>query len=76
MNSMEKYLQEYEKYKHIVLELGCTYVKKSKAGEKIQIISIDKDNEKATLKNLRTENILTKTLHWCRKNLIKLVEDN
>tara|TARA_Y100001938_G_C8063406_1_gene418703 strand:+ start:698 stop:919 length:222 start_codon:yes stop_codon:yes gene_type:complete len=73
---MEKYLHEYNKYKHIVLDLDCTYVKKSKAGEKIQIISIDQKNEKATLKNLRTKNILTKTLHWCRKNLIKLVEEN
>ena len=39
--------------------------------EKVEIIEIDEESEMARIKNLRTEVLTTKTLHWCRKNLIK-----
>ena len=34
-------------------------------------IEIDEESQMARIKNLRTEVLQTKTLHWCRKNLIK-----
>tara|TARA_R110000851_G_scaffold187623_1_gene337515 strand:- start:1105 stop:1341 length:237 start_codon:yes stop_codon:yes gene_type:complete len=69
--SKQRYLEEYEKYKDIQLTLNETYSKKSKQTEKIHIIEIDETANVAIIKNLRTENTQIKTLHWCRKNLIK-----
>ena len=47
------------------------YSKKSRHTEKVILVEIDKENEMARVKNLRTGTLQTKTLHWCRKNLIK-----
>ena len=69
--SKRKYLEEYEKYKDINIQLNEVYSKKSRTTEKVEIIEIDEDSEVARIKNLRTEVLTTKTLHWCRKNLIK-----
>ena len=69
--SKKKYLEEYEKYKNIILSLNEVYVKKSKITEKIQLLEIDEKSELVRLKNLRTGNLQIKTLHWCRKNLVK-----
>jgi len=69
--SKEIYLQEYAKYRHIKLFLDETYTKRSRPSEKVILINISEENESAKVKNLRTGNVQTKTLHWCRKNLIK-----
>ena len=69
--SKQRYLEEYEKYKDVQLTLNETYCKKSKQTEKVQLIEIDETAKVAIVKNLRTENTQIKTLHWCRKNLIK-----
>ena len=69
--SKRKYLEEYEKYKDINIQLNEVYSKKSRTTEKVEIIEIDEESEMARIKNLRTEVLTTKTLHWCRKNLIK-----
>jgi|TARA_R110000822_G_scaffold62960_2_gene154970 hypothetical protein len=69
--SKQRYLEEYEKYKDVQLTLNETYSKKSKQTEKVQLIEIDETANVAIVKNLRTENTQIKTLHWCRKNLIK-----
>ena len=70
-DSKRKYLEEYEKYKDVELQLNEVYVKKSRTTEKVEIIDIDEDSQMARIKNLRSEVLTTKTLHWCRKNLIK-----
>jgi len=69
--SKKRYLEEYEKYKDVELELNEVYSKASRTSEKIKLIEIDEHAEVARIKNLRTEVLQTKTLHWCRKNLIK-----
>ena len=69
--SKQRYLEEYEKYKNVELTLNEVYSKKSKQTEKVQLIEIDETANVAIVKNLRTENTQIKTLHWCRKNLIK-----
>ena len=69
--SKRKYLEEYEKYKDVQLVLNETYSKKSKQAEKVQLVEIDEAAQVAVVKNLRTENSQIKTLHWCRKNLVK-----
>tara|TARA_R100000234_G_scaffold108793_1_gene80377 strand:- start:1199 stop:1417 length:219 start_codon:yes stop_codon:yes gene_type:complete len=71
MSGVNRYLEEYEKYKHIQLETDIVYNKKSRTSERMVILEINNDEDKAQVKNLRTENIQYKTLHWCRKNLIK-----
>jgi hypothetical protein len=70
-NSKKKYLEEYEKYKDVDIQLNEVYAKKSRTTEKVEIIDIDEDSQMARIKNLRSEVLTTKTLHWCRKNLIK-----
>ena len=70
-DSKKKYLEEYEKYKNVEIQLNEVYSKKSKTSEKVVIVEIDEESEMASVKNLRTEALVTKTLHWCRKNLIK-----
>jgi len=71
--SKQKYLTEYKKYKNVQLVLDGVYVKKSRTTEKVVLVEIDEEAEMARIKNLRSGTLLTKTLHWCRKNL-ELVE--
>ena len=73
-DSKRKYLEEYEKYKNIKLQLNEVYSKKSRTTEKVQLIEVDEEAEMARVKNLRTNTLQTKTLHWCRKNLVILDE--
>ena len=70
-DSKKKYLEEYEKYKDVELQLNEVYAKKSRTTEKVEIIDIDEESQMARIKNLRSEVLTTRTLHWCRKNLIK-----
>jgi|TARA_R110000782_G_C14538422_1_gene383436 hypothetical protein len=69
--SKKRYLEEYEKYKDVELILNEVYSKASRTSEKVELIEIDETAEVARVKNVRTEVLQTKTLHWCRKNLIK-----
>ena len=69
--SKKRYLEEYEKYKDVELVLNEVYLKASRTSEKVELVEIDETAEVARVKNLRTEVLQTKTLHWCRKNLIK-----
>jgi len=71
MSGMQRYLDEYEKYKNVQLETNVVYCKRSRQTEEIMILDIDQDKDSAQIKNMRTENVQHKTLHWCRKNLIK-----
>lgn len=73
-DSKKKYLEEYEKYKDVKLLLNEIYAKKSRTSEKVELIEIDEEARVARVKNLRTETLQTKTLHWCRKNLVILDE--
>tara|TARA_B100000029_G_C17271398_1_gene849959 strand:+ start:527 stop:751 length:225 start_codon:yes stop_codon:yes gene_type:complete len=70
--SKQIYLNEYNKYKNIQLSLDEVYVKKSRTTEKVILLEIDEEAEVARVKNVRTGVLQTKTLHWCRKNLVKL----
>ena len=71
MSGKKKYLIEYEKYKHVRLAEGF-YYKKDASHIKYEIKSIDYESEEVYLKNIKSENELTKTLHWCRKNLVSM----
>ena len=70
--SKKKYLVEYNKYKDVKLSLDEVYAKKSKTSEKVILLEIDLDSQMARIKNVRSGATQTKTLHWCRKNLVKL----
>ena len=64
--SQRKYLEEYEKHKHIKIALG-TYSVKDRPYLIYEIISVDEDEDTAILQ--RGEITQTRTLHWCRKRL-------
>jgi len=64
--SQRKYLEEYEKYKHIKIEPGPYFVK-DRTYLVYDIISVDEDKQIAVLQ--RDDSTMTKTLHWCRKKL-------
>lgn len=66
MSQKEKYLEEFEKYKHIQISLG-NY--KNKDGIEFEIVGIS--NETADVKTKKSGVIKTRTLHWCRKYLVK-----
>lgn len=75
MSQKEKYQEEYEKYKHIQLELG-KYKLSSNEMIEYEITFLDDEKEIATLLTLSSKNIKNKTYHWCRKNLIKIPNDS
>ena len=64
--SQRKYLEEYEKYKHIEISLG-TYCVKNRPHLVYEIISVDQTGDTATLQREGATQV--KTLHWCRKKL-------
>ena len=64
--SQRKYLEEYEKYKHIKIEPGSYFVK-DRIYLIYDIISVDEEEQIAVL--LRNNSTMTKTIHWCRKKL-------
>ena len=68
-----KYLEEYEKYKHVKV---VPQVYKLKSNENIlyEVLEVDEIGEQVYLKTVRSKNERTRTLHWCRKNLIPLKE--
>jgi len=67
--NQQRYLEEFEKYKHVQLSTSEIYAKKSMITEKVIIKKIDKKRDVAIIKNIRTGSEQKKTLHWCRKNL-------
>lgn len=68
LTNRQRYLQEYEKYKDVVLETGL-YVKKD-SSVKIEILDIKRD--KITIKTVDSGFVNEKTPHWCRKYLERL----
>lgn len=72
--SQEKYLEEFEKYKNIKLEVGIlNYVLvKGDIKKEVSIIEIDEQNDKVTICVGTSSYRQTKTLHWCRKYLKKI----
>ena len=73
MSQQEKYKKEYEEYKHIPIECGL-YAHKDKDSIKVRINGIDADKELAIVETVKTGNVTTKTLHWCRKYLKPIME--
>lgn len=71
--AQEKYLEEFNKYKHIVLKLDLVYVSKKDNRAKYKIVLIDEEQNKAIIQRIDesgNQNPQEKTLHWCRKNFI------
>jgi hypothetical protein len=65
----KKYIEEYEKYKDMVIKPGF-YVNKKRTIIEYEVLSIGLDE--ATLKTVKSGHVTTKTLHWCRKNLMEV----
>ena len=65
----KKYIEEYEKYKDMVIKPGF-YVNKKRTIIEYEVLSVGLDE--AVLKTVRSGHVITKTLHWCRKNLMEI----
>jgi hypothetical protein len=66
-----KYLEEYERYKDIQIIEGREYLVLNRPSTTYQVVQVDYTDEKVSLRN-KSGLFLTKTLHWCRKNLSML----
>ena len=66
MNNQQKYAEEFEKYKNILITLG---VFKLKSNESIVYEVIEYTFDSCRIKNTRSGFVQTKTGHWARKNL-------
>lgn len=67
-NQYNKYLEEYNKYKHIVISPGI-YKDKNKLSLEYEISNIDLEKETATVTTAHSGVSKSRTLHWIRKNL-------
>jgi hypothetical protein len=63
-----KYLEEYEKYKHIQIDVGEYHIKNNIAIVYV-VTSITENSVMVTNKNSGFAQ--EKTIHWARKNLVK-----
>tara|TARA_R110002020_G_scaffold256852_1_gene470514 strand:- start:926 stop:1147 length:222 start_codon:yes stop_codon:yes gene_type:complete len=67
----QKYLEEFEKFKDVIITPG-RYHHKGAAFVEYEVIEIGVDE--VVIKTLSSNHITTKTLHWCRKNLMEAKE--
>ena len=65
----KKYMEEYEKYKDVVIQPGF-YINKNRPIIEYEVVSIGVDE--AVIKTVKSNHVTTKTLHWCRKNLMEV----
>ena len=68
-HKQQEYIEEYEKYKHVVIAPGFFFLKNTSI--RYEVLSSDDLGEIVSIKTIKTGNVFTKTLHWCRKNLVK-----
>ena len=66
----EKYLEEYKKYESVCIEPGV-YKLKTNNSILFEVYDIDTPNEIAQIRTLQSGVTRYRTLHWCRKNLIR-----
>ena len=62
-------MEEYERYKDVKIQPGF-YINKNRTIVEYEVISVGV--EEAVLKTVKSGYVTTKTLHWCRKNLMEV----
>jgi hypothetical protein len=65
----KKYTEEYEKYKDVEIRQGF-YVNKNRTIIQYEVLSVGLSE--VVLKTVKSGHVTTKTLHWCRKNLMEI----
>ena len=65
----KKYIEEYEKYKDMIIKPGF-YINKNRTIIEYEVLSVGLTE--AVLKTVKSGHVTTKTLHWCRKNLMEV----
>ena len=68
---MENQSPDYDKYKDIQIVLG-DYCMKSKTSIVVTVTSVDTEKEEVSFITKHSGFSQRKTLHWARKNLIKI----
>lgn len=66
MSQKTKYLEEYEKYRDVVITPGLYKIKNNKL---IQVEVLEYSLDKVKIKNTLSGFVSEKTSHWARKNL-------
>ena len=64
----KKYIEEYEKYKDVVITPGF-YINKNRPIIEYEVLSLGLDE--VVIKTVKSGHVATKTLHWSRKNLME-----
>tara|TARA_R110002110_G_C13145662_1_gene690208 strand:+ start:74 stop:292 length:219 start_codon:yes stop_codon:yes gene_type:complete len=65
----KKYIEEYEKYKDVAIKPGF-YINKNRRIIQYEVLSVG--IAEVVLKTVKSGHVTTKTLHWCRKNLMEV----
>ena len=65
----KKYTEEHEKYKNVVIKPGF-YINKNRPIIEYEVLSLGLDE--VVIKSVKSGHVTTKTLHWCRKNLMEV----
>jgi len=68
-NGQRKYLEEHEKYKDVLIAPGF-YINKKHTVTEYEVMSVGLDE--VVLKTVKSGHVTTKTIHWCRKNLMEI----
>jgi hypothetical protein len=74
--SQKKYTEEFEKYKDMIIQPGFYIGVHAPVGTVLstiieyEVLSVGLDE--AVLKTVKSGHVTTKTLHWCRKNLMEI----
>jgi exopolysaccharide biosynthesis predicted pyruvyltransferase EpsI len=68
--SKRKILEEYKKYSHIQLDPESVYFNPDTT-TRYKLVEVDENANVVTMEILDTGRRSTKTIHWCKKNLLK-----
>lgn len=64
----QQYLAEYERLKHITITPGSY---KTVQHIDVEVVEVDETTETALVRTSKSGAERVRTLHWCRKNLVK-----
>ena len=69
----KRYLEEYQKYAHIKIDVG-DYTHSE--GIAVEVIEVNEDEEWAIVRTKSSGVERKRTLHWCRKRLTRVNKEN
>lgn len=65
----EEFLAEYERLRNVIIEPGLY---KTSQHISVEVISVNEEMQTAVVRTAKSGVEKERTLHWCRKNLVKM----